>query len=113
MRSTMTAMATAIQKMLTYISGPPSLKKRTMLSLTLPPETGAAARTTSMTWFSVESINGVFLSERERRSRARARKTHEGPASAGVPRCHTKSSRFEAEVSRLRPRGRRAVLGGG
>src|SRR5215813_3847931 len=61
MRSITTAIAHAIQKMFTYMNGPPSLKNRTMESLTPLPATGAAARTASIRWIDV-LMEGRFLS---------------------------------------------------
>ena len=50
MRSTTTAIAQAIQKMFTYMNGPPSLKNRRIESTAPPFTAGAAASTASTRW---------------------------------------------------------------
>ena len=59
-RSTTTAIAHAIQKMFTYMNGPPSLKNRTIESIAPPPPftAGAAARTASTRWLSDVLMEG-------------------------------------------------------
>jgi hypothetical protein len=49
-RSITTAIAQAIQKMFTYMNGPPSLKNLMIESVAPPFTAGAAASTTSTRW---------------------------------------------------------------
>src|SRR5262249_23027664 len=58
-RPTTTAIAHAIQKMFTYMNGPPSLKKRRIASTAPPFAAGAAARTASTRWLTDVLITGA------------------------------------------------------